>query len=307
MALPPRILSLLPSCTEIVYALGFGSRLVGRSHECDYPPEAEALPVCTEARVDSSKPSGEIERAVQESLRRALSLYEINLPLICELQPEVILTQAQCAVCAVSVEQLEGELAGQLGYSPRIISLQPTRFAHLWEDIQTVAEAIGASDEARPVIKQLKLRLVDIIEKTAEIQDRPRVGCIEWTDPLMSAGNWVPDMVEMAGGVNVFGEAGNHSPRLSWPTLTNQNPEIIVVMPCGFDLARSRMESALLTKHPDWSRLRAVRSRKVFAVDGSHYFNRPGPRLVDSIEMLAEIFRPGKFDFGLRGTAWDTL
>jgi iron complex transport system substrate-binding protein len=304
---PPRILSLLPSCTEIVWALGYGDNLVGCSHECDYPPETALLPVCTRAALDSTKPSREIERDVQSALRDALSLYKLNLPLISELKPDVILTQAQCEVCAVSLEEIERDLAEALDYEPKIVSLQPTRLAHLWDDFYTVAEALGSAEHARPVVKALKNRLVDIIQKTAEISGRPRVGCIEWTDPLMAAGNWVPDLVEMAGGACAFGQAGEHSPRLSWATLASQNPEVLVIMPCGFDLPRARAESAPLTGHPGWQGLRAVRNGKVFVVDGSHYFNRPGPRLVDSVEILAEILHPDQFNYGFRGKAWDAL
>ena len=302
-----RVLSLLPGATEIVCALGMGSSLVGRSHECDYPPEAASLPVCTKTHINPAASSRQIEEDVRKTLRLALSIYSLNLPLISELRPDVILTQAQCAVCAVTLEDIQAEISATLDYSPKIVSLQPTRLAHLWDNIYEIAEAIDATDAARPVVKQLKIRLVDIIEKTAQIEARPGVGCIEWTDPLMAAGNWVPDLVAMAGGRNAFGEAGKHSPRLSWSALASQNPEVLIVMPCGFDLARTRIESAPLLLQPEWSGLKAVKNGKVYVVDGSHYFNRPGPRLVDSVEILAEILNSQKFNFGHRGKAWEKL
>jgi iron complex transport system substrate-binding protein len=304
---PPRILSLLPSCTEIVCALGHGSDLVGRSHECDYPPETASLPVCTKTRINPAKSSAEINQEVQTALRDTVSLYRVNLPLVSELQPDIILTQAQCQACAISATAVEREISGQLDYSPRIVSLETNRFANLWENIMAVAEAIGASEEARPIVKQLKVRLVNVIEKIAEAVDRPRVGCLEWLDPLMAAGNWIPDLVEMAGGRNAFGQAGKPSPRVSWASLANQNPDILVAMPCGLDLARARVELAALGSRPEWTNLRAVRQQKAFVVDGSHFFNRPGPRLVDSIEILAEILHPGKFPPARRGVAWERL
>jgi iron complex transport system substrate-binding protein len=302
---PPRILSLLPSCTEIVCLLGRGANLVGRSHECDYPPEIATLPVCTKTRLNPAKSEAEIDLEVQTALREARSLYTVNVALVSELQPDIILTQAQCQACAISASDLERALAGQLDYSPKILSVETHRFANLWENIMTVAEAIGIAEEARPIVKQLKVRLVNVIEKVAEAVDRPRVGCLEWLDPLMAAGNWIPDLVEMAGGRNAFGEAGKLSPKISWATLANQNPDVLVAMPCGFDLARSRADLAALARRPEWASLRAARNKKAFVVDGSQYFNRPGPRLVDSVEILAEIIHPGKFPARHRGGAWE--
>ncbi len=283
------------------------SRLVGRSHECDFPPEITSLPVCTRTNVNPENPSRVIDEDVRKALRQALSIYSLNLPLISELRPDVILTQAQCEVCAASLEQIQEEIASALDYSPKIVSLQPTRLAHLWDNIQDVADAIQAPEAARPLITQLKTRLVDVIEKTAQITARPGVGCIEWTEPLMAAGNWVPDLVAMAGGRNLFGEGGKHSPPLGWNALAARNPDVIVIMPCGFDLTRTRIECAPLRERPEWADLGAVRSGKVYLVDGSHYFNRPGPKLIDSVEILGEILNPNKFDYGYRGKAWQKL
>ena len=299
-----RVVSLLPSCTEIVCALGCAGQLKGRSHECDYPPEIRALPVCTAARVQLEGSSGEIDREIKSLARRALSIYEINLNKLRELRPDLILTQARCDVCAVSLSDLETALAQSPGFRPKIISLSPARLADLWKDIQTVAEALGETTRGRELLSQLKNRVVDIIQKTCLMTRRPSVACIEWLDPLMAAGNWVPELAEFAGGRNLFGQPGQHSPWLEWETLRQNDPDILVLMPCGFDLERTRREAAILQEKPGWKTLRAVKTGRVFVADGNAYFNRPGPRLVDSLEILAEIVQPALFRFGQEGKAW---
>ncbi|HEY3854688.1 MAG TPA: cobalamin-binding protein [Verrucomicrobiae bacterium] len=298
-----RIVSLLPSCTEIVCGLGCADQLVGRSHECDFPQEIQSLPVCTFARIDSTAPSAEIDGQIKSLLQRALSIYEVDAAHIEQLRPDLILTQDQCEVCAVSLADLRKALPN----SPEILSVSPMRLADIWKDIQTIADAIGVGDHGREWISQLKHRVVDVIQKTCMIKKRPTVACIEWLDPLMAAGNWVPEMVELAGGHDVLGVAGKHSAWMDWPKLTQSNPDIIVLMPCGFDLDRTRHESQSLAKHPGWHKLPAVKSNNIFAVDGNHYFNRPGPRVVESIEILAEILQPKLFSFGHEGRAWSHL
>lgn len=300
-----RIVSLLPSATEIVCALGATERLVGRSHECDYPPEIRALPACTSARLDANAPSGEIDRQVKNLAQEAVSIYQINTDLLKQLQPDLILTQAQCEVCAVSLPEVEAAVANWLGHRPQILSLSPNRLADIWDDFRRVAEALDLVEPGREVVRSLKNRVVGIIEKTCILKQRPTVACIEWIEPLMAAGNWVPELVELAGGSNIVGEAGKHSPWLKWETLREHDPEIIVVMPCGFDLARTRAEMAVLAKHTDWSKLQAVKRRRVHVTDGNQFFNRPGPRVVESLEILAEIIHPGRFNFGHRGRAWE--
>lgn len=302
-----RIVSLLPAATEIVCALGATERLVGRSHECDYPPEIQKLPACTSARLETSASSGEIERQVKERLREGGSIYRIDEALLRELKPDVIVTQAQCEVCAVSLAEVEAVFAGRPGSGPQIIALSPSRLADVWEDIRRVAAALQMVDKGREMLSALKNRVVNIIEKTCMLKQKPTVACVEWIEPLMAAGNWVPELVELAGGKNIAGEAGKHSPWMKWETLKELDPDIIVVMPCGFDLARTRVESATLARLPGWARLRAVKGRRIFATDGNQYFNRPGPRLVESLEILAEILHPGRFDFGHRGKGWEAL
>lgn len=303
----PRIVSLLPSCTEIVCALGGSDLLVGRSHECDFPPEVKSLPVCSTTRLKSEASSGEIDRQVKSLLHDALSLYEVNVEQLKQLRPDIILTQAQCDVCAVSESELQKAVAERLDFPTRIVSLSPQRVADLWTDIAKVAEVLDIPDRGRELVLTLKNRLVDVIEKTCAMSNRPTVACIEWFDPLMAAGNWVPELVDFAGGKNVFGEAGKHSPWLEWDQLVKRNPSIIVLMPCGFDIARTRREIGVLKGRPEWRSLRAVSSGKVFIADGNQYFNRPGPRLIDSLEILAEIIHPGLFAFGHEKRGWERL
>jgi iron complex transport system substrate-binding protein len=302
-----RIVSLLPAATEIVCALGATDRLVGRSHECDFPPEIRKLPACTSAKLDSSASSGEIDRQVKNLLREAVSIYNVDNAQLAELKPDIIITQAQCEACAVSLAEVETAMAGWLGQRPQIISLAPNRLADVWEDIRRVASALDLPDGGRAVLASLKNRVVNIIEKTCVLEQRPTVACVEWIEPLMAAGNWVPELVELAGGANVAGEAGKHSPWMNWETLQDLDPEIIVVMPCGFDIAKTRAETAALVRQPGWSKLRAVKNHHVVLTDGNQYFNRPGPRLVESLEILAEIIHQDRFDFGHQGKGWEKL
>jgi len=302
-----RIVSLLPSATEIVCAFGAADRLAGRSHECDYPPEIRGLPACTSAKLDASAPGSEIDRQVKDLARDALSIYRLDVELLSQLQPGLILTQAQCEVCAVSLAEVEAATAQWLGERPEILPLSPSRLVDIWEDIRRIAEALGLAEPGRELLRALKNRFVNIIEKTCVVKQRPSVACVEWIEPLMAAGNWVPELVDLAGGESVAGETGKHSPWMNWEALSKLDPEVIVVMPCGFDLKRTRAETAALARHPEWPRLRAVKKRRVFLTDGSQFFNRPGPRIVESLEILAEILHPDKFKFGHKGVAWERL
>jgi iron complex transport system substrate-binding protein len=302
-----RIVSLLPSCTEIVCALGCAERLVGRSHECDFPPEIQTVPVCTSARLDAAASSAEINSQIKSLLERALSIYEIDAARLRELRPDVILTQTQCEVCAVSLADLEKALPQTLARRAKIIAVAPLQMADIWQDIQTIADALGASEKGRALLSQLKNRVVDVIQKTCLIKKKPSVACVEWFDPLMVAGNWVPEMVDLAGGHDSLGAPGHHSPWLEWEKLTQADPEVIVLMPCGFGMERARSEAAALESRPEWRKLRAVKSKNIFVTDGNHYFNRPGPRVVESIEILAEILHPKLFSFGHENRGWARL
>lgn len=302
-----RIVSLIPSATEILAALGLTDAIVGRSHECDYPPEIQNRPVCTQARLNSHDPSGEIHNHVNEILQSALSIYQIKTDVLEKLQPTHILTQDQCDVCAVSLSEVEKAVATLTHSQPQIISLQPNVLADLWSDIERVAEATGV--KASRLIEDLKTRLKICEQKTQQLSltERPTVACIEWTDPLMTAANWMPELIAIAGGQSLFSVVGQRSPQLTWETLVATNPDAIIFMPCGFDLNRTRQEAMPLTKRQEWQSLHAVQSGRVFVTDGNAYFNRPGPRLVDSGEILAEILHPEIFEYGYMGTGWEPL
>lgn len=300
-----RIVSLLPSGLEIVCALDLEHRLVGRSHVCDFPPSIQRLPVCTSPNLDTEAASRDLDRAVKDRLQSALSLYKIDMDKLQQLQPDLIITQAQCEVCAVSLAEVEQAVGQWLGARPQIISLSPQSLADVWEDMRRVAETLGVCEQGKALVKKLKFRAVDLIEKSCMVKRRPSVVCIEWIEPPMAAGNWVPEMVDLAGGRNLFGEPGKHSPWLDWGAVVKQDPEVIVVMPCGFDLKRTRQEMSALTSRPGWGKIRAVKRAQVFLADGSQYFNRPGPRLVESLEILAELLHPELFRAKHAGTGWE--
>jgi iron complex transport system substrate-binding protein len=302
-----KIASLLPSTTEIACALGLEKNLVGRSHECDFPPGIERLPICTAARLDSSLSSSEIDRQVKSILEQGISVYEVHAELLRSLKPDVILTQAQCEVCAVSLKDVEAAVCNWLGQQTRIISCSPMRLCDLWTDIRAVAGGCGVIERGEELITRLQMRMENVAVQSKLIAQKPRVACIEWIDPLMSAGNWVPELVEMAGGINLFGTAGEHSPWFSWEELMAADPDVLVILPCGFNLTRARFEMKVLVEHPNWRQLRAVQQGQVYLTDGNQYFNRPGPRLVESLEILTEILHPGIFRFGHQHQAWELL
>lgn len=290
----------------MVYALDAGELLVGRSHECDFPAEVKKLPACTAAKFGpleggTTNNSADINRQVGELMQKGESLYKIDAKLIQELRPDIIITQGQCEVCAVSLREVEEMVCGWNEPRPEIVALSPNRLAEIWEDIRHVSRALDIEEHGREALRALKNRVVAVIEKTCVITKRPSVACIEWIEPLMAAGNWVPELVELAGGKDVIGEPGKHSAWMDWEALERADPEIIVMMPCGFDLARTREETAALSKNPKWNKLTAVKKKRVYLVDGNQYFNRPGPRIVDSLEILAEILLPGIFKFEHKG------
>ncbi|MBE9177638.1 cobalamin-binding protein [Oculatella sp. LEGE 06141] len=302
-----KIVSLIPSATEIVAALGLTDYLVGRSHECDYPATVQALPICTEPKFNPDGTSLEIHDRVTELLQSALSVYRIKTDVLEQLQPTHILTQAQCEVCAVSLGDVEQAVATLTQGNPQVISLQPQVLADVWMDIDRVGKALGVAVDG--AIASLQQRVDACIQKTAPLPEaeRPTVACIEWVEPLMAAGNWIPELVDHAGGHSIFGVVGKHSPWLQWDDLAKADPDVIVFMPCGFDLNRTRDDALQLAKRPGWSSLKAVKTGRVYITDGNQYFNRPGPRLVDSLEILAEILHPERFNFGYQTTGWQTL
>ena len=300
----PRIVSLIASATEIVHALGMGDFMVARSHECDFPSSVLSLPACTSPKFAISGNSREIDTLVKETLQTALSVYEVDEELLERVQPSLIITQSQCDVCAVSLRDVEAALSRHLSCQPEIVSLQPNALADIWNDILRVASAIDRAATGERLVERLKHDMNAIAVRALASPQRPTVGCLEWIEPLMAGGNWVPELVEMAGATNLFGVAGRHSPWLEWNDLFRHDPDVLVVMPCGFDLDRTEKEMYWLAGRPEWKSLGAVKSRRVYLTDGNQYFNRPGPRVVESLQILAEILHPELFSAQLEGKGW---
>ena len=301
MTANPRIVSLIPSGTEIVAALGLADRLVGRSHEFDHPAGVVDLPVCTRPAFETGGSSRAIDRRVRAMLETALSIYDLDTDTLGRLAPSHIVTQDQCAVCAIDLATLERALGGMIGCDAQVISLQPQRLGDVWDDVVRVGAALGVDSE--PVAAALRAR-VAAIDAALPAGPRKRVVCVEWADPLMAAGNWLPEMVALAGGDDVLGVGGGHAPYIDWDALAAADPDAIVMMPCGYGMARTRADAELLAGRPEWRALRAMQAGEVYVTDGNQYFNRPGPRLAESVEILAEILHPETFSFGHEGTGW---
>jgi iron complex transport system substrate-binding protein len=310
----PRIVSLLPAATEIAAALGLADALVGRSHECDEPPSVAALPALTAPRIDATLSS----RGIHEQVEAATAMFRLDGERLARLAPDIVLTQAACDVCAVAAADVEaavrrspGPPAAGTGAAPRIVSLSGTTLEGVFADILTVGTATGREARAREVVARLRARADSVACRAGQLarHHRPRVAVIEWLDPPMAAGNWVPEMVWRAGGDDVLGRPGAHSHWIAWPDVAAATPDVIVLVPCGFTLERVVAEAAtpavreaLALKGGVTHGAAAVAEcstpgSQVWAVDGHHLFNRPGPRLVDSLEVLAEILHPGQFSF----------
>jgi len=300
-----RIVSLLPAATEMVAALGAVDRLVGRSHECDYPESVLKLPAVTSTRIPSAAASDIIHQTVSEALAANEPLFRIDSEALAALAPDLILTQDHCAVCAVSQSELDDIVKSLPGPRPEVLAFAPNRFADLWADLRRLGTALGLPDEGRSAIALLKQRVVDVIQRVAGVETRPTVACLEWLDPLMGSGNWIPEMIELAGGTPLLGQAGRHSQWVTFDQLRAADPDVLVVLPCGFGLPRVCAALEPLVVQSPWTELRAVRDGRVFAADGNAHFNRPGPRLVDSLEILAEIVHPQLYPQpSHRSTGW---
>jgi iron complex transport system substrate-binding protein len=309
-----RIVSLLPSATEIVAALGLGDELVGRSHECDFPPGVEALPVLTAPRLDPSGSSREIHEAVMRSLEDTLSVYMVDSAGLAALSPTHVVTQVHCEVCAVSLAEVSAATASW-PRAPVIVTLGASTLEGVLEDFRRVGDALEVGRRGEELIGAVRARMARVAERAtsstastshtaAGVARRPRVAAIEWLDPLMAAGNWIPEMIEMAGGESVFGRPGAHSEWISAEELVRADPDVVVLLPCGFSLDRTLAESGAALAGI-LGETRAGRVGAVFAVDGNQLFNRPGPRLADSLEVLGEILHPEAFDPAGRGRYWD--
>ncbi|WP_298816481.1 cobalamin-binding protein [uncultured Chloroflexus sp.] len=290
-----RIVSLLPGTTEIVCALGLGDHLVAVTHECDYPPTVRGLPVVTRSMLDHHEEvsSAEIDAAIRERARNDLSIYQLDHELLASLQPDVILTQALCDVCAVPLKQVEMVVAGG---SAQVLSFEPTSLDGIFGSIKAIGRALGVAERAEALVNDLTMRVERVRAQALQVNYRPRVACLEWIDPVFGPGHWMPELIAIAGGQPLLGVAGERSQRVTWPEVIACAPEVIIAMPCGFSLERAVAEAqSILPQRAGWYALPAVRTGRVFAVDGNAYFSRPGPRIVDSLELLAELIHPELF------------
>jgi iron complex transport system substrate-binding protein len=285
--LPVRIASLVPSATETLFALGLGDDVVAVTHECDYPPAAQALPHLTRSVIEPGLDAASIDRAVRERTQRGEALYELDADTLAELAPDLIVTQALCPVCAVSVEDVRA-VAGRLPSQPEVLSLDPTTLGEVMADVRRLGQAAGAEAEAEELLEEAADRLERVEDAVAGAR-RPVVAALEWLDPVFVGGHWVPQMVELAGGSDLLGLPGERSRTASWDEVRASEPEVVVAMPCGYDLAGSIEQVRL---HPELYEIGA----EVFAVDASAYFSRPGPRLVDGVEHLARILHPDRIE-----------
>lgn len=282
-----RIVSLLPSATEILFAIGAGDSVIGVTHECDYPEGAKTLPHLTSSALPSSSNPGEIDRHVRASLHSGSSLYNLDSDLLERLNPELIVTQELCEVCAVSYHIVD-RAARRLGGDPRIISLEPSSLEDVYANILTLGDLTSCRANAESLVASLRERVVRVEQRVAKA-DRPRILVLEWTEPPMSGGHWTPGLVELAGGVPLLANPGANSQTISWDAIAGADPDVIIVAPCGFGLDATRAAIERLAEVPQWAALRAVREGRVAAVDGNAYVNRPGPRLADTVEIFAGI------------------
>ncbi len=286
-----RIVSLLPSATEIICAIGLREHLVGVTHECDYPVGVADLPKVTKTLIPHDAPSGEIDQLVREQLKTGQALYSLDLPVLESLRPDLIVTQALCDVCAVAESEVQSAACSLPG-NPRVINLEPTRLSEVLECIRQVGEAAGCLSATEDCVADLQRRVDAVAVRTAKIEDRPSVILLEWIDPPFCAGHWSPELVALAGGREAIGVAGARSVTIDWDEIVAADPEVLMIACCGFDVRRTMQDLPILISKPNWQSLTCVKTNRVFIVDGSAYFSRPGPRLVDSLEILANALHP---------------
>ncbi len=302
-----RIVSLIASATEIVHFLGLTDYLVGVSHECDFPNDIKKLPICSKPAFDINGCSLDTDKTIKSLFQQALSIYSIDEKLLYKLNPDIIITQSQCNVCAVSIKDVEIALQKDIGINPKIISLNPMNLEDVWKDIYTIATNLDAEERGKDLMNLIRSDINNLKSIGEKKVGAVTVACIEWIEPLMYASNWVPDLVELAGGIDLFGTKGGHSSWSSNETLFDKNPDKIILMPCGYDIKKTINELDPLRSISNWSKLRAVRTNNVFITDGNQFFNRPGPRLVDSLKILIEILQDNDSIFGYKGKAWVKL
>jgi iron complex transport system substrate-binding protein len=295
-----RIVSLLSGATELVCALGAGDELVGRSHECDWPEWVKGLPNCTAPTFDVTGPSLEIDQHVRNLLREGKPLYRVDGELLHALRPDVVITQAHCDVCAVGPADVARDAGREV---PRILDLTAATIEQMFEAFVHVARGIGRDERGIALVKQYRERLEEIAHRVAD-EPRRAVECIEWLDPVFPMANWSPQLIEIAGGETRLGRSGVHSAATPWERIVEADPDYLIIAPCGFGLARTRNEMPSLTARPGWNDLRAVRAGRVFLADGNRYFNRSGPSVVETAEILAEILHPQRLLPKHEGSGW---
>jgi iron complex transport system substrate-binding protein len=290
-----RICSFLPSATEIVYTLGLGDQLYGVTRSCDYPAEALTKPIVVRSILDEEGlTSGDIDRIVKEHARNGQSVYHIDMEALRAAAPDLILTQQLCDVCAVGYDDVLTQVK-DLPKKPRVVSLNPTSLGDVLQDLLTVGEVTGTSDRAQAAVSAVQQRIAAVRQQASKATARPRVFCLEWMDPLFVSGHWMPEMVEIAGGIDGVGNHGTPSTQIAWETVRDYQPEVVILMPCGADVPKTLSELDDVQALPGWADLPAVRHGRLYAVDSGAYFSRSGPRLVDGLELLAQIIQPELF------------
>jgi iron complex transport system substrate-binding protein len=307
MVAAQRIVSFLPSATEMICALGLGDRLMGVTHECDYPPEIMGKPIVVRSVLPTERMSqSEIDFAVTERLRNGQSLYQVDEVVMQKISPDLIVTQDLCQVCAPSGNEVT-QLLRLLPAKPQILWLTPKSIEQIFENIRDLGEATDLRQEAETLIAAGRARLERVTALTRKASSRPRVFCMEWIDPVYCCGHWVPEMVEIAGGVDKLGRKGTDSVRLLWDDILQWRPEVMIVMPCGFGLEKAADQARQLFTYPGWADIPAVREDRVYVVDANSYFARPGPRIVEGTELLAHLLHPDQFDWNGPPGAFRTL
>lgn len=293
----PRVVSLIASAMEIVHALGAGDQQIARSHECDWPARILDLPALTKAKFKVEGSSRQIDTAVKSLVEQGLAVYEVDADALKALAPDVILTQDQCEVCAVSLADVERAVRGWTECKANVVSLRTHTIADIYSDNQRIAEALGCQDAGAQLNARMASQFSEIAARVGG-RENPRLAFIEWIDPPMSGGHWMPELISIAGGINLFGAHGAQSPWISLEDVVAADPDVILVAPCGYGIAKTQSEMGVLDTTPRWQGLRAVRSGQLFVADGNAFFNRPGPRLVESAQILAEILHPEVADYG---------
>lgn len=300
----PRVVSLIASATEILHALDAGGLQVARSHECDWPPAVLDLPQLTRTKFKvKGATSAEIDRSVKTLVEQGLAVYEVDAEGLQSMRPDVILTQDQCEVCAVSLRDVERALCTWTGTTAKVVSLKPHALGDVYADILTIASAIGRPIAGEDLVGTMKQKLDSVARQVAG-RHTPSVAFIEWIEPPMSGGHWMPELTTIAGGVSLFGDTGSTSPWITWEAVAGSDPDVVIIAPCGYEIDQTLAEMPTLGANSLWSGLRAVREGRVFVADGNAFFNRPGPRVVETAEIMAEILHPEVCRFGHEGTGW---